>query len=191
MTGSTSVRCARWGLASVLVMALSACSGQQSESSSGKGKLAPADPGSTEMLDWSYGYLVVGDPDFTRMAPNYSTLRPFTRDTAFVIETSSEVAGESPPPADQPQYFHVRVNRSLAVRFIVSDSLGKGLITYEFADVPTGNYTFGSKGWPLPQTELTAGHRWVYAFWVGDRRFRARYKFFLDEEGQFFYMPEE
>ena len=179
------------GLASVLVVVLTACSGQRSESSSGKGRLASADPESTEMLDWSYGYLVTGDPDFTRMAPNYSTLRPFTRDTAFVVETSSEAAGENPPPADKPQYFHVRVNRPLAVRFIVADSLGKGLITYEFVDVPVGTYTFGSEGWPLPQVERTAGHRWVYAYWVGDRRFRARYQFLVDDEGHFIHMPEE
>jgi hypothetical protein len=191
MMGSTSVRCTRWGLAWVLVVALTACSGQRNDSSAGNGRLESANPESTEMLDWSYGYLVAGDPDFTRMAPNYSTLRPFTRDTALVVETRSEAAGQDPPPPDQPQYFHLRVNRPLAVRFIVADSLGKGIITYEFADVPVGAYTLGSKGWPLPQTELTAGHRWVYAFFVGDRRFRNRFTFLLDDEGHFLYMPPE
>ena len=191
MKGRRSLRCVRWGLASMLVVALTACSGQQSESSSGEGKLAKANPESSEMLDWSYGYLVTGDPEFTRMAPNYSTLRPFTRDTALVIESSVQAAGTTPPPEGEPLYFHVRVNRPQVVRFIVADSLGKGLISYEFTDVPNGSYTLGSKGWPLPQVELTAGHRWVYVFWVGDRRFRERYQLRVDDEGTLLYMPGE
>jgi hypothetical protein len=165
------------------------CSGGGS-SDAGETSAEPlGNPESAEMLDWSYGYLVVGDPDFTRMAPNYSTLRPFTRDTSMVVETLSEAAGEEPPPADKSQSFHVRINKKLALRFIVADSTGKGLITYEFADVPEGAYTLGSKGWPVPQAELVEGHRWVYVYFVGDRRFRDRYTFYVGDKGQLLYMP--
>ncbi|MCH8992162.1 MAG: hypothetical protein IIA44_10500, partial [Acidobacteria bacterium] len=171
-----------------LAIAVVLISGCQGGGSSGEAT-SKADPNSTEMLDWPYGYLIKGDPEFNRLAPNYATLRPFTRDTALAIRTVSEAEGVDPPPTDQLQTFHVRVNTSMAVRFIVADSTGRGLITYEFAGLPVGSYTPVSKGWPLPQTEMTEGHRWVYVFFVGDRRFRQRFKFFLNDAQEFVHMP--
>lgn len=173
-----------------LLIALVLITGCQGGGSSGEAT-SKADPSSTEMLDWSYGYLIKGDPEFNRLAPNYATLRPFTRDTALAVLTASAAAGEDPPEPDKLQSFQVRVNTSMAVRFIVADSTGKGLITYEFAGVPVGSYTLGSQGWPLAQTELTEGHRWVYVFFVGDRRFRQRFKFFLNDAQEFVHMPPE
>lgn len=141
-----------------------------------------AHPESSELLERSYGYLLHGDKDFVRMAPNYSTLRPFNPDTALVVETRSQVEGIDAPPSDYQEYLHVRVNRGMPVRVVVADSTGQGLIVYDLNDLPVGAYTVGSKGWPLPQVELTQGHNWVYVYVVGETRFRWRERFALDDK---------
>lgn len=147
-----------------------------------------ADPGSSELLDRSYGYMKRNDPDFVRMAPNYSTLRPFNRDSSMIVQTESETKGQNPPPAGQAEFLHLRILKPMDVRLIVADSLGNGLISYEFFTLTEGSYTIGSKGWPLPQEELTKGGRWAYVYLVGDQRFRSRYRFLVDEKQHFNYM---
>jgi hypothetical protein len=109
-------------------------------------------------------------------------LRPFNPDTSIVVETRSDVEVVARPPADFKEFLHIRLHREMPVRVIVADSTGKGLIVYDFKDLPVGNYTVGSKGWPVPQVELTEEHNWVYVYVVGDTRFRWRERFALDDE---------
>jgi hypothetical protein len=141
-----------------------------------------AHPDSPELLDHSYGYLVRDDHDFARLAPNYSTLRPFTPDTALVVETSSKTAGIDSPAADYKEYLNIRVHRAMPLRVVIADSTGAGLIVYDLKDQEPGSYTVGSKGWPVPQTELCQGLSWVYVYVVGDTRFRWRERFRLDKD---------
>jgi hypothetical protein len=143
---------------------------------------ATAHPESPELMERSYGYLLEGDKDFIRMAPNYSTLRPFNPDTSIVVETRSAVEGVASPPADFQEFLYIRLHREMPLRVIVADSTGKGLIVYDFNKLPVGNYTVGSKGWPVPQVELTKDHNWVYVYVVGDTRFRWRERFALDSK---------
>jgi len=166
------------------------CSGGNDGSSGSGAPSIAANNMSSELFERSYGYLIKEDPEFVRLAPNYSTLRPFERDTALVIQTASEHGGMAQPDQDFAESFHVRVNRAMAFRFIVADSTGNGLITYEWANLPEGEYTLGDKGWPLPQQTITQDHRWVYVYFVGDRRFRSRYQFLLDPKQHFTHMPE-
>ena len=58
-----------WSAAIVLsAVLLVGCSSDNSSSSSGQ--MTKANPSSSELFDWSYGYLLKGDSEFTRMAPN-------------------------------------------------------------------------------------------------------------------------
>jgi len=141
-----------------------------------------AHPESPELLERSYGYLVKGDNDFARLAPNYSTLRPFSPDTAIVVETRSQAEGISSPAADFSEFLHIRLNRAMPVRIVIADSTGNGLIVYDLAQLGVGTYTVGSKGWPVPQVELLKDNNWVYVYVVGDTRFRWRERFRLDEK---------
>ncbi|MEW5702299.1 MAG: hypothetical protein AB1792_08740 [Candidatus Zixiibacteriota bacterium] len=170
-------------MAAVCVLAIVGCSGGRHD------RVVPANEQSSELFDRSYGYLVKGDPDFLRLAPNYSALRPFSRDTSIMIETHSEHEGKTPPPEGYTEYFHVRLNKPMSVRLIVADTTGNGLITYEYEQVPAGTYTMGSKGWPVPQLEATKGMPWVYVYWVTDQRFRMKHQFRLDKKQHFTYMP--
>ena len=141
-----------------------------------------AHPESPELLERSYGYLVKGDNDFARLAPNYSTLRPFSPDTAIVVETQSQAEGVSSPAQDFSEFLHIRLNRAMPVRIVIADSTGNGLIVYDLAQLAVGAYTVGSKGWPVPQVELLKEVDWVYVYVVGDTRFRWRERFRLDEK---------
>ncbi len=145
------------------------------------GRMA-SDPASSELFQRPYGYLIEGDQDFTRLAPNYSTLRPFNPDTAIVVVTQAEAEGLETPPDDYQEYLHIRVHRPMSVRLIVADSVGGGRIVYEWEDLPEGAYTAGSQGWPLPQIDQTEDLGWVYVYVVGGNRFRWRGRFALDED---------
>ena len=102
-----------------------------------------------------------------------------------MVESESEHQRKVEPAAGFSESFHLRINKPLSLRFIVADSLGNGLITYEWVDIPVGHYTLGSNGWPQPQHEITEDHEWVYVYFVGDRRFRSRYQFHLDDKKHF------
>lgn len=159
-----------------------------SQSSNGSGGIqhigtVDAHPDSPELLDHAYGYLVRGDQEFARLAPNYSTLRPFAPDTALVVETKSQGGGIDSPAADFKEHLLIRVHRAMPLRVVIADSTGAGLIVYDFGDQETGAYTVGSKGWPIPQVELSKGLNWVYVYVVGDTRFRWRERFRLDKNG--------
>lgn len=165
------------------MLLFSGCS-QSGNSSGGSQHVAAVDahPDSPELFDHSYGYLVRGDHEFARLAPNYSTLRPFTPDTSLVIETKSQTEGVKAPAADFKEYLNVRVHRAMPLRVVIADSTGAGLIVYDFKDQEPGAYTVGSKGWPVPQVELCKGLSWVYVYVVGDTRFRWRERFRLDKD---------
>jgi hypothetical protein len=140
-----------------------------------------SNPLSSELFERPYGYLISGDTDFTRLAPNYSTLRPFNPDTAIVVTTHAQEEGLAKPPDDYKDYLHIRVNRAMTVRVIIADSTGAGRIVYEYDELPEGEYTVGSAGWPLPQIDQTKDAGWVYVYVVGGNRFRWRERFTLDE----------
>lgn len=162
--------------------------GGGSDTSPARGRVA--DASSSELFDRAYGYLLRGDPEFTRFAPNYSNLRPFTRDTAMVVVAKSKRENAVDPPADYLESFYVSIHRPMTVRMIVADSAGQGIISYEFPHLTQGEYTIGSKGWPKPQTELVTGNTKVYVYFVGDQRFRMRFLMGLDSKNNLTYLPQ-
>lgn len=166
-------------------LALASCGG---DSGSGSGRVA--NNASSELLDRSYGYLIRGDADFARFAPNYSNLRPFTRDSAMVVESKSQHEKLTEASADYLEHFYIRIHRPMTVRMIVADSAGQGLISYEFPNLANGEYTIGSKGWPKPQNEMVMLQPFVYVYFVGDQRFRTRYKLGLDSRNNLTFMPQ-
>jgi len=168
----------------VLCGFLASCGGGDS------GAARVGNPSSSELFDRSYGYLMRGDPDFARYAPNYSNLRPFTRDTAMVVLTKSEREQAANPTADYLENFYLNIHRPMTVRMIVADSAGQGLISFEFPNLGQGEYTIGAKGWPTPQVEMVMGNPFVYVYFVGDQRFRTRYKLGLDSKNHLTYMPQ-
>ncbi len=167
--------------AATCLLLFSGCSQSSNDSGPSKVGTVEAHADSPELLDHSYGYLVRGDKDFARLAPNYSTLRPFTPDTSLVVEIKSQAEGIDSPAADYTEDLHIRIHRGMPLRVVIADSTGAGLIVYDWGDLETGAYTVGSKGWPTPQIELCKDLDWVYVYVVGDTRFRWRERFRLDK----------
>jgi len=176
---------ARVGMLVTLAIALLLVGGCSKQGSDGSGDSGPgrvdANPTSSELFEHEYGYLVEGDADFTRLAPNYSTLRPFNPDSAIVTTTNSLAEGVTSPGKDYKEYLHVNVRRPMTLRVVVADSTGGGVIAYEFENLATGDYTLGKKGWPIPQIDKCKDLGWVYVYVIGDNRFRWRDRFSLDE----------
>lgn len=170
-----------------LCFSLAACGGGGNSGSSAE---RVGNPSSSELFDRSYGYLLRGDPDFARFAPNYANLRPFSRDTAMVVQSKSEFEKLPEASADYLEHFYIRIHRPMTVRMIVADSSGQGLISFEFPNLAVGEYTLGSKGWPKPQVDMVMGNPFVYVYFVGDQRFRTRYKLGLDSKNHLTYMPQ-
>jgi len=171
-----------------LCLFLASCGGGGSDSGSGAPPLG--NPASSELLERPYGYLIRGDADFVRFAPNYANLRPFTRDSAMVVQSKSEFEKLPEASADYLEHFYVRIHRPMTIRMIVADSSGQGLISFEFTNLAIGEYTLGSKGWPKPQVDMVMGNPFVYVYFVGDQRFRSRYKLGLDSKNHLTYMPQ-
>ncbi|MEW5875376.1 MAG: hypothetical protein AB1752_09365 [Candidatus Zixiibacteriota bacterium] len=171
-------------LFAIILVTAGIVGGCSSGSDGGSGaSIVPANASSPELLERKYGYLLKEDRDFVRLAPNYSALRPFAPDTAIVVQHHSEATGQPKPAPDFNEFLHVRLNRAMSLRFVIADSTGSGLVVYEFNDLPIGAYTFGSKGWPEPQIEMTKGQSWVYVYVVADTRFRYRTRFAVNSKG--------
>ncbi|MBI5868261.1 MAG: hypothetical protein HZB43_08260 [candidate division Zixibacteria bacterium] len=179
---TTSKWCLLSAVLLVGLLAVAGCSG------GGSGQRT-ADQASAELFDHNYGYLYRSDADFARLAPNYSTLRPFNVDTAIVIESKSDREGVKTPAADYEEFMYIRLNRPMNLRVIVADSTGMGLIVYDFENMASGQYSLGSKGWPVPQIEATKKVNWVYVYVVGDQRLRDRRQFKLDARRHFLPLP--
>jgi hypothetical protein len=170
-----------------LCLILTTCGGG---TDSGGGAPRLGNPSASELFERSYGYLIRGDADFVRFAPNYANLRPFTRDSAMVVQSKSEFEKLSDASADYLEHFYVRIHRPMTIRMIVADSAGQGLISYEFTNLAIGEYTLGTGGWPKPQVDMVMGNPFVYVYFVGDQRFRSRYKMGLDSKYHLTYMPQ-
>ena len=172
-----------------LGLALLLGSGLIAGCSGGNGGRRTANQTSSELFDHDYVYLLRGDPDFLRLAPNYSTLRPFNVDTAMVVESKSDREGNKSPAPDYEEYLYIRLNRPMALRVVIADSTGLGINAYDFENMPSGSYSLGSKGWPVPQIEATKGVNWVHVYVIGDQRLRDRRQFKLDSRRHFLPMP--
>ena len=170
-------------------IALTLCMGLVAGCSGDDGGRRVANQSSTELFDHNYGYLLRNDPDFVRLAPNYSTLRPFNVDTAIVVESKSEREGNKTPVPEFEEYMYIRLNRPMNLRVIVGDSTGLGIIVYDFENMPIGSYSLGSKGWPIPQIEATKNINWVFVYVIGDQRLRDRRTFKLDARRHFLPVP--
>jgi hypothetical protein len=153
--------------------------------SGGGGGARTVNQSSAELFEHDYGYLFRKDPDFMRLAPNYSTLRTFNVDTAIVVQSKSEREGIKSPAPNYEECMYIRLNRPMNLRVIVADSTGLGIIVYDFDNMPIGAYSLGSKGWPVPQIEATKTANWVYVYVIGDQRLRDRRQFKLDSRRHF------
>jgi hypothetical protein len=72
----------------------------------------------------------------------------------------------------------------MALRIVIADSTGIGMVAYEFDNVPIGSYTLGVETWPPKLRELLPGRTAINVFFVADTRYQSRFRFDVDPEGR-------
>ena len=144
--------------------------------------IAGEEPGG-DLFEQPYVYLLRGDENFGKLAPNYSFTVP-TPDSMFVAESRplSQKAADS--AVDAPQCFSLTLKRSMALRIVFADSTGTGMVAYEFDDLPTGSYTLGVKAWPPKLLELLSGRTALNVYFVADTRYQCRFRFDVNPAGR-------
>ncbi len=179
MTMTNDQRPTHFSFVCIAIMLLSAlalvgaCSGEPGGGSGARGTLTDK----RELFDRRYNFLLRGDDGFPTLTGKYKSQTQIVEDNISRVEV---VPNPSSPTdgKDSCQIITVTLKDTVSVQAVVADSIGSGLVAFEFGELPPGKYTFGST--PLPP-ELSAWteecKRLVISLVVGrDIRHRARWK---------------
>ncbi len=146
----------------------------------GAGNATAAEKPAGDLLKQSHVYLLRGDDKFGNFAPDYSHTIP-TPDSTIQVEITSFKPKDSQAD-DSSQYLTIKLQRPMALRVVVADSTERGLVAYEFVQVPVGGYSFGFNQWPKHLSEKLADQSMIVVYVVSDKRLQRRYKFALDAQ---------
>lgn len=136
-----------------------------------------------DLFESPYVYLLRGDENFNKLAPNYSYTVP-TPDSAFHVESRPLLSRKSVNTADTAHFFGITLDRPMSVRVIFADSTGTGLAVYDFPRMLAGSYSIGAKAWPEKLRELVSGRTAINVYFVADAKYQIRFLFDVGPEGE-------
>lgn len=136
-----------------------------------------------DLFESPYVYLLRGDENFNKLAPNYSYTVP-RPESAFQVEMRPLPRKKSDTIADTAHFFAIALDRAMSVRIIFADSTGIGLAVYDFPRMLAGNYTIGAKTWPEKLSELISGRTAINVYIVADAKYQTRFIFDVGPEDQ-------
>lgn len=136
-----------------------------------------------DLFESPYVYLLWGDENFNKLAPNYSYTVP-TPDSAFKAENRPLPGKKSDTVSDTARFFGITLDRPMSVRMIFADSTGTGLAVFDFPRIPAGEYTLGAKTWPEKLRGLISGRNAINVYFVADTKYQSRFLFDVGLEGQ-------
>ncbi len=173
----TGIVCCSLVLIGVLFFA-GACNSDQGGDSGARGTLADKQ----ELFDRRYNFLLRGDDGFPTLTRSYQSRTGIAEDhlsrLELIPDPKKPVDGD-----DSCQVLKVTLKDTVSVQAVVADSVGSGLVAFEFGQLPPGEYTFGTG--PLPP-ELQAWtdecKRLVISFIV-ERDIRHRARWHVTEHG--------
>lgn len=125
-------------------------------------------------------YLMRDDDKFGNFAPDYSHTIP-TIDSTIQVDIRSFKSKDA-KSEDSAQYLAFQIKRPMALRVVVADSTERGLVAYEFEQMPAGEYSLGFHQWPKHLSEKLANQSAIALYVVSDKRLQRRYKFSLDAQ---------
>jgi hypothetical protein len=146
----------------------------------GPGNATAAKKPADDLLKQSHVYLLRGDDKFGNFAPDYSHTIP-TLDSTIQVEIRSFKPKE-PEAGDSAQYLTLQLQRPMALRVVVADSTERGLVAYEFEQMPAGEYSLGFNPWPKHLSEKLSDQSTIIVYVVSDKRLQRRYKFAVDTQ---------
>ena len=138
---------------------------------------------SGELFDCRYTYLVRGDEAFP------------TTTTGFRIKTSPlddemarlELISDPRQPTDGPdscRIIKITLKKEAPVVFVVADSIGSGMVAYEFGTLPPGEYTLGARELPPEMVRWTKDCKRLVLFLSIDKFIRHRARWAVTPHGR-------
>ncbi len=156
----------------VMVIVSSGCAGENASDAAGIGTLA----GKTELFDRRYSYLLRGDSDFPTLTTRFKMKTGIGEDNIARVELIADPA-QPAEGADSCAIFRIALKQPAVVLVVVADSIGSGLVSFDFGTLPPGEYTLGSGKFPPELAGWTNEcKRLVITLALGDSiRHRARW----------------
>ena len=126
------------GLLVLVLLVVSSCGRQ-----AGDGEKAETLTGESELFARRYTYLLRGDNEFPTITSGYRVKnKPQEDDVAYVglePDPKRPVDGE-----DSCQIIKIILKKKATILIVVADSIGSGMVAYEFGELPPGDYTLGT-----------------------------------------------
>jgi hypothetical protein len=132
--------------------------------------------GESELFARRYTYLLRGDDDFPTISSGYRLkINPQEDEISYVglePDPKRPVDGE-----DSCQVIKLILKKEATVLVVVADSIGSGLVSYEFGRLPPGSYTLGTGKHPPELSRWMEDCKRLVVFLAVDKfiRHRARW----------------
>ena len=164
-----------WPIAAACLMVVvvaSGCGCQNASDTPKRGTLLDK----TELFDRRYSYLLRGDEDFPTLTSRYKMRTGIGDDDMAHLELVPDP--ELPVDgSDSCAIFKITLKKVADVMAVVADSIGSGLVAFDFGKLPAGEYTLGNGAFPPEMTRwINQCRRLVISLVIGDSiRHRARW----------------
>lgn len=161
-----------WAGAVCLLSVVASCGGGDGSDSAQQGTLA----GKSELFDRRYTYLLRGDDEFPTLTARHKMKTGLVEDSVSRLELIADP--DRPTDGDDScRIFKITLKKDAAVTAIFADSIGSGLVSFDFGTLPPGEYTLANGEFPPELAGWTAEcKRLVISLVVGDAiRHRARW----------------
>jgi len=129
-----------------------------------------------ELFDRRYAYLIRGDAEFPTLSSRYRVQTKRAEDDISRVELMPD--DERPVDGDDScQVYRITLKKEAVLMVVVADSIGSGMVAFEFGTLPPGEYTLGTGKFPAEMTRWTKEcKRLVISVVVGNViRHRARW----------------
>jgi hypothetical protein len=139
---------------------------------SGRGTLADE----TELFDRRYSYLLRGDEDFPTLTSRHQMRTNKIEDEVSRIDLIPDPE-RATDGEDSCQIFRITLKEEATVVVVYADSIGSGLVAFDFGSLPPGTYSLGDGEFPPELRGWTEEcKRLVITLAIGkDIRHRARW----------------
>lgn len=164
------------------VVFISSCERQSGAgSSAGAGRISRCTGG--ELFDCRYTYLVRGDEAFPTITTGFRIKTSPAEDETARLEVVSDPQ-HPVDGADSCRIFKITLKKEVPVLLVVADSIGSGMVAYEFGTLPPGQFTLGSGDFPPEMARWTKTCKRLVLFVSIDKFIRHRARWAVTPQGR-------
>jgi hypothetical protein len=136
----------------------------------------------TELFARRYAYLVRGDKDFPTLTRFRAKKKPIDDGVSRVMLTPDP---DYPTDGDDScKIFQLTLQRDASVKVVVADSIGAGMVSFEYDSLAAGEYTIGSGSHPEELAEWTRECKRLVISIVVDMQIRHRARWSVSPDGR-------